>query len=151
MFLFKRFFFRHFLATPRIRAREARDRLRTVPGPAGHRGGWCWTSSDGPVAVHRTLVICLHHSDIEFPLRNEAFSIKMIDFVCGGARRRGLAVLSGKCYGADIDVWVRCTAHGHRNSSSTIPRDAQQVQGPCGIDPGPPGRPQAGSGAVAQN
>ena len=34
----------------------------------------------------------------------------------------------------------------HRNSSSTIPRDAQQVQGPCGVDPGPPGRPQAGSG-----
>ena len=60
-------------------------------------------------------------------------------------------MLSGKYYGVDIDVWVRYAVQQHRNSSSTVPRDAQQVQGPCGVDPGPPGRPQTGSGGGSKN
>ena len=47
-------------------------------------------SSDDLGAVHHTLVICLHHrmhhSDIDSPVGNEAFSSKMTD-LASGARR----------------------------------------------------------------
>ena len=54
-------------------------------------------------------------------------------------------MVKGKVPDVDIGVWgVGPQGKGHQNSSSIILRNAQQVQGPCRVDPEPPGRPQAG-------
>ena len=80
------------------------------------------------------------------PTKN-AFFEKMTDSASGSARPAEAPQGSA----ASALTWTSTCGCGvrpqdHQNSSSIIPRNAQQVQGPCGVDPGPPGGSQAGSG-----
>ena len=111
-------------------------------------GGRCWTSSDRPGAVHHTHTSMstsghLPVSPAELrrgehcrsPLSSGPWTDwELLDFVADELELRTSTRGCG----------VR--PQDHQNSSSIIPRNAQQVQGPCGVDPGPPGGSQAGSG-----
>ena len=133
------------------------------PGSTPHGPWTCWASWGTMLDKFRRSWGRTPHPHVDLVLEGLATEPSAAQQPPGAKSENSLGnadFAPGGCWAADGSVaspWRTTSTCGcgarpqdHRNLSSIVPHDAQQVQGPCGVDPGPHGRPQAGSGGWAK-